>query len=231
MSIVPIIALDVPDQRSALAIIDELGDTCRFYKVGAELFTGVGPRIVKEIRARGADVFLDLKYHDIPNTVAGAVRSAAKTGARLLTVHAAGGAAMLIAAGRAAAESAACSVFAVTVLTSFDAADVATTWGRHEALSLTDEVGRLARISRDSGIAGVVCSGREAATVKAQFGSAFGVLIPGIRFEGGATHDQSRTVTPREAAASGADYVVIGRAVTRASDRRAAMSEVCAQLA
>lgn len=229
MSTVPIVALDFPDQQSALQVVDELGDDCRFYKVGAELFTALGPRMLREIRALGADVFLDLKYHDIPNTVSGAIRSAARSGVRLLTVHAAGGPTMLSAAAKAAAEVEECSVFAVTVLTSLDAAEIAATWGRG-ALDVSEEVSRLALMARDAGVHGVVCSGREAAAVKGRFGAEFGVLIPGVRFEGGPAHDQSRTVTPREAAATGADYVVVGRAVTGATDRRAAMREVCAQL-
>jgi len=229
MSTVPIVALDFPDQQTALAMVDELGDACRFYKVGAELFTAVGPQVLREVRARGADVFLDLKYHDIPNTVSGAVRSAARCGVRLVTVHASGGAAMLTAAANAAAEAEACSVFAVTVLTSLDAAEIAAAWGRG-TLDIADEVSRLALMARDSGVDGIVCSGREAGAVKAQLGAEFGVLIPGVRFAGGAVHDQSRTVTPRQAAATGADYVVVGRAVSGAADRRGAMREVCAQL-
>jgi orotidine-5'-phosphate decarboxylase len=230
MSTVPIIALDVPDQQAALSILDELGESCRFYKVGAELFTSTGPQIVREVRARGAHVFLDLKYHDIPNTVAGAVRNAARLGVRLVTVHAAGGPAMMSAAAKAAADVEQCSVFAVTVLTSLDAADVAEIWGRGESVNVSNEVSRLAAVARDAGVAGIVCGGREAVTVKSRLGAAFGVLVPGVRFAGGATHDQSRTVTPREAAAAGADYVVVGRAVLAASDRRAAVAEVCAQL-
>jgi len=226
----PIVALDVPDREAALSVIDDLGESCRFYKVGAELFTGAGPKIVQEIRSRGADVFLDLKYHDIPNTVAGAVRGAARLGVRLLTVHALGGMAMLSAAVGAAAEGERCSVFGVTVLTSMTTADVAQLWGRSGPFDLSEEVNRLAEIAHAAGLDGIVCSGREAAGVKARLGSPFGVLIPGVRFDGGATHDQSRTVTPREAAATGADYVVIGRAVTAARDRRAAMREVCDQL-
>jgi orotidine-5'-phosphate decarboxylase len=227
---VPIVALDVSDRQAAISLVDELGSDCRFYKVGAELFTAVGPRIVLDIREREADVFLDLKYHDIPNTVAGAVRSAASLGVRLLTVHAAGGSAMLAAAATASRESEQCEVLAVTVLTSLNAADVATSWGRRDALEISDEVSRLAAMANEAGIGGVVCSGQEAAAIKAQFGSRLKVLIPGVRFSGGATHDQSRTVTPQHAAAAGADYVVVGRAITAASDRRAAMREVWAQI-
>ena len=231
MTPIPIVALDVPTQRAALALVEQLGESCHFYKVGAELFTACGPSVVREVQARGADVFLDLKYHDIPNTVAGAVRSAAALGVRLLTVHASGGAAMLRSAVAAAGDQERCAVFAVTLLTSLEVAEVAALWGRDASLSTDDEVMRLAEIARDSGAAGVVCSGREAASVKRRFGSSLGVLIPGIRIAGGATHDQARTSTPADAVAAGADYVVVGRAVTGAADRRTAMREMTSQLA
>jgi orotidine-5'-phosphate decarboxylase len=227
---VPIVALDVSSADAALAIVDELGERCRFYKIGSELFTRVGPSIVREVRARGARVFLDLKFHDIPNTVAGAVRSAVAVGVDLLTVHAAGGLAMLQAAVTAAREVGECEIFAVTLLTSLEASDVASLWGRDGGLHVGDEVLRLAAIAKGAGMRGVVCSGREAKRVKECFGPSFAVLVPGIRLEGGQTHDQSRTVTPAEAAAAGADYIVVGRAVTAATDRSKAMHEIAAQL-
>ena len=230
MSPVPIIALDLPDAGAALALVEELGDACRFYKIGSELFTACGPSIVRQVRSTGADVFLDLKFHDIPNTVSGAVRRAAAMGARLVTVHAAGGLAMLRAAAAAAGDSSECAVLAVTVLTSLDASEVAKTWGRGE-LQLVDEVIRLGRLAREAGVAGVVCSAREARAVKEGLGPSFTVLIPGIRMAGGAMHDQSRISTPGEAAATGADYVVVGRAVTAAPDRARAMRELQLQLA
>ena len=231
MTPIPIVALDFPDASAALTLVDQLGDDCRFYKIGSELFTACGPSIVREVRSRGADVFLDLKFHDIPNTVSGAVRRAAAMGARLVTVHGAGGAAMLRAAAVAAGESSHCAVLAVTVLTSLNASEVATAWGRaSEGLQLVDEVLRLSRLAQDSGVAGVVCSGREAKAVKDCLGQSFGVLIPGLRMPGAATHDQSRISTPAEAAATGADYVVIGRAVTAAPDRARAMRDVRTQL-
>lgn len=230
VSAVPIIALDVADAAAALEIVDALGDSCRFYKVGSELFTACGPRVVRELRAREADVFLDLKLHDIPNTVAGGLRGAAGLGARIVTVHAAGGEAMIRAAVQAAGDAGSCAVFAVTLLTSLDASEVARIWGRGEPLDAGSEVVRLAGIARSGGAAGVVCSGREARAVKARFGSSLDVLIPGIRLAGGATHDQSRTVSPAEAVAAGADYVVVGRAVTAAPDRVAAMREILSQL-
>ena len=230
MSAVPIVALDVADVSAALEIVDALGESCRFYKVGSELFTACGPRVVRELRAREADVFLDLKLHDIPNTVAGGLRGAAALGARIVTVHAAGGEAMIRAAVEAAAGVGTCSVFAVTLLTSLDASEVARIWDRSEPLDVAGEVVRLAGIAHSGGAAGVVCSGREARAVKAKFGSSLGLLIPGIRLAGGAAHDQSRTSTPAEAVAAGADYVVVGRAVTAAPDRVGAMREIVSQL-
>jgi orotidine-5'-phosphate decarboxylase len=227
---IPIVALDVPSIEEALALVDQLGEGCRFYKVGSELFTGCGPAVVGALRERGVDVFLDLKFHDIPNTVAGAVRSAAAMGARLVTVHAAGGEAMLRAAAAAAGDPAACGVLAVTVLTSLSAAQLATVWGRADAPAVPDEVLRLAGLARDAGAHGVVCSGSEAAAVKSRYGSSLATLVPGIRLAGGATHDQARVVTPAEAALAGARYIVVGRAVTAAPDRVAAMREVRAQL-
>jgi orotidine-5'-phosphate decarboxylase len=230
VTITPIVALDVATSDAALAIVDELGPTCRFYKVGSELFTAAGPAVVRDIRARGAEVFLDLKFHDIPNTVAGAVRNAAALGARLLTVHAVGGIAMLRAAVAAAGDPARCGILAVSVLTSLDAPAVAAAWGRDPRLETGAEVLRLAGIAAEGGVAGLVCSGREARLVKNSYGSALAVLIPGIRPSGSDAHDQSRTTTPAEAVASGAEYVVLGRAVTASGDRRAALDEMRAQL-
>jgi orotidine-5'-phosphate decarboxylase len=231
LSAVPIVALDVSDLHAALEIVDALGESCRFYKVGSELFTASGPAVVRELRAREAEVFLDLKLHDIPNTVAGGLRGAAALGARIVTVHAVGGEAMIRAAVQAAGDAGDCSVFAVTLLTSLDASEVARIWGRGDPLDVGSEVVRLAEIGKAGGAAGVVCSGHEARAVKARFGRSLQTLIPGIRLAGGPTHDQSRTASPAEAVAAGADYVVVGRAVTAASDRTAAMREILSQLA
>ncbi len=230
MSVVPIVALDVPDIDAALDIVDALGESCRFYKVGSELFTACGPSVVRELRARKADVFLDLKLHDIPNTVAGGLRGAASLGARIVTVHAAGGEEMIRAGVKAANDVGHCAVFAVTVLTSLDAAGVARIWGRDPTVDVDAEVVRLAGIAQSGGAAGVVCSAREATAVRSRFGDSLQLLIPGIRLAGGPTHDQSRTASPAEAVAAGADYVVVGRAVTAAPDRVAAMREILAQL-
>ena len=225
---VPIIALDVPSSEGALALVGELGDDCRFYKIGNELFTSVGPEVVRRVRDRGADVFLDLKLHDIPNTVAGGVRAAAGMGARLVTVHATGGLAMLRAAVDAGGPE--CGVLAVTVLTSLTADEVARSWGR-TSLDVGAEVLRLAELAAEAGAHGIVCSGREARAVRQRFGDRLAVLVPGVRAAGGAVQDQARVVTPREASAAGATYVVVGRMVTAASDRAAAMAAVRAELA
>jgi orotidine-5'-phosphate decarboxylase len=230
VSAIPIVALDVPSAEAALAIVDELEGDCGFFKIGSELFTACGPSVVRDVRGRRVEVFLDLKFHDIPNTVAGAVRSAAALGVRLLTVHCAGGSAMIHAATTAAGDSHRCAVFAVTLLTSLSADDATAVWGRESEVRVADEVVRLAGIAREGGAAGVVCGGREARLVKERFGASLSVLIPGIRLPGGETHDQSRTSTAAEAAAAGADYVVIGRAVTAAADRRSAMREIREQL-
>jgi orotidine 5''-phosphate decarboxylase, subfamily 1 len=229
MTAIPIVPLDVSTAAQALALVDELGDRCRFYKVGNELFTGTGPSIVRELIDRGADVFLDLKFHDIPNTVAGGVRNAAALGARLVTVHAAGGRAMLEAAASAAAGTR-CGVLAVTVLTSLTPDEIAGAWGRPAAVDVPTEVVRLAGLAADAGLHGVVCSGREAARVRDTYGDRLATLVPGVRAAGGAAQDQARVVTPRDAANAGARYVIIGRMVTAASDRRAAMDGVLAEL-
>jgi orotidine-5'-phosphate decarboxylase len=229
VSTIPIIALDVATAQDALELVDYFGSQCRFYKVGNELFTVAGPAIVRELRARGCDVFLDLKFHDIPNTVAGGVRNAAALGVRLVTVHASGGRAMLDAAVRAAGDR--CGVLAVTVLTSLDAADVALAWGRTDQLDVAVEVMRLAELAAGVGAHGIVCSGQEASQVRTEFGDRLAVLVPGVRATAAATDDQSRVVSPREVAAAGARYAVIGRMVTGASDRRAAMDSVLSALA
>lgn len=228
---IPIVALDVPTAAEALAMVDRLGEACRFYKIGSELFTAEGPRVLESVSSRGCNVFLDLKFHDIPNTVRQAVRSAASLGASLLTVHASGGRAMLEAARAGAAEGGGdgtgegCRVLAVTVLTSLDAGAVGEAWGR-EVADLEAEVLRLARLARAAGVHGVVCSGREAAAVREACGDAFARLVPGVRLPGGDAQDQARVVTPEAAAGAGATYVVIGRAVTAAADPVAAMRAV-----
>ena len=230
---IPIVALDVPGAAEAMALARALGDRCRFYKVGSELFTAAGPDIVRKLRAEvGADVFLDLKFHDIPNTVAGAVRTAAKLEVRLLTVHASGGPPMLEAAQRAASDAAGadCGVLAVTVLTSLDQDVLRRSWGREDPLDMRREVLRLATFAADAGLHGVVCSGAEAAAVRSQFGDRLAPLVPGIRLTGGEAHDQARVMSPLAAQQAGARYLILGRAVTAAADPRGAMERVLTEL-
>jgi orotidine-5'-phosphate decarboxylase len=232
---VPIVALDVPTTEAALMIVSHLGDLCRFYKVAGELFTGSGPRIVEELRANQCAVFLDLKFHDIPNTVRGAARSAARIGARLISVHATGGRAMLQAAVAGAQQGAGSGsppdVFAVTALTSLDARGVAEVWGRPSVASVTDEVLRLADLGLQSGVTGIVCSGLEAAAIRSAFGEALQLLVPGVRLAGSSVDDQARVVTPSDAVAAGARYIVVGRTVTAAPIMRDAMRRVIAEIA
>lgn len=228
--VTPIVALDFGNAATALALVDELGDLCRFYKIGSELYTAEGPGIARAVHSRDASVFLDLKFHDIPSTVRGAVRGAAALGVRLATVHAAGGRAMLEAALAGAREVGdGCDLLAVTVLTSMDPAALSSTWGRLVE-DVSAEVLRLAQLAADARLQGIVCSGKEAAAVRARFGDRVATLVPGIRLAGGERQDQARVVTPREAAAAGARYIVLGRAVTAAKSPRNAMAEVLSDL-
>ncbi len=229
----PIVALDVERSGEAFALARRLSDDCHFFKVGSALFTSAGPNIVRELRdGLGVDVFLDLKFHDIPNTVAGSVRAAVALGTRLVSVHAAGGKAMLEAARDAASSAASpgCGVLGVTVLTSLDDATLASSWGR-PSLQVRDEVLRLAESCAEAGLHGVVCSGWEAEDVHAAFGESLAVLVPGIRLGGGEAHDQRRVVTPHAAQRAGARYVVLGRTVTAATDPSSAFRRVLIDLA
>jgi orotidine-5'-phosphate decarboxylase len=209
-----ILALDVPSIADALALVDQFEGRCDFYKVGLELFTAAGPSLIAALRSRDVDVFLDLKLHDIPNTVRQAAARAAQHDVRLLTVHASGGAAMVSAAVDGAGER--CGILGVTVLTSLTADVLRTSWGRADEIDLGAEVERLAGIVAGAGAHGVVCSGLELARVVARFGEALAPLVPGLRQAGSAAHDQQRVVTPEAAAAAGARYLVLGRAVTAA---------------
>ncbi len=217
------VALDYPSVGPALEMVDALGGDAGLYKVGLELFTRAGPEVVGELRARGKDVFLDLKLHDIPNTVAGAVEAAADAGVELLTIHAGGGEGMM----RAAAEAAAGRVrlLGVTVLTSLSGADLAEMWGR-DGVDVEEEVVRLAGSATEAGLDGVVASVREAERLKAELGAGLLVATPGIRLPGGRRHDQVRVATPGEAVRAGSDVLVVGRAVTAAEDPAAAFGAV-----
>jgi len=225
---IPIIALDVPARAGAESLLDRLGPGADFVKVGLQLFTAEGPDVVRVMHDRGCRVFLDLKLHDIPNTVAHAVRSAAGLGVELLTVHASGGPAMLRAA-RDAAGTDGPGLLGVTVLTSLSAAELAQAWGR-DTLSAGAEVARLAGLARDAGLLGVVASVAEVPVIRAAAGGGVRVLTPGIRLAGDAAGDQSRVATPAEAARLGADYVVLGRSVTAAADPAAALRRAIHEL-
>lgn len=220
-----IVALDYADPQPALALAARLDPARCALKVGKELFVAGGPQTVRTLVDCGFRVFLDLKFHDIPNTVAGAVRSAVATGASMLTVHASGGTAMLRAAVDAAGG---CRVMGVTVLTSFSAAGLGEAWGRSIG-EIGGEVTRLASLCQGAGTHGLVCSGHELAAVRA---AAPGLrpLVPGIRFAEGDSHDQARVMTPESAAAAGASYLVIGRMVTGSPDPVAAMRRVTSAL-
>ncbi len=219
-----IIALDVPTLDEALDLVDSLGEGTDFYKVGLELFTRAGPSVIQALAGRGKRIFLDLKLHDIPNTVARAVGRARELDVDLLTLHTTGGRPMMEAAAEAAGDD--LTLLGVTVLTSMTESDVEESWGR-EVDSLAEEVVRLARLARASGVGGVVASVQEAAAIKEALGSDLVVVTPGIRLTGDRAHDQARVSTPAEAVAAGADYLVVGRSVTQAPDPAEALRRVC----
>jgi len=224
-----IVALDVPSAADALSLADSLTGVCTWVKVGLELFIAAGPAIVHELKNRGFSVFLDLKLHDIPNTVAGAVRSAAATGADMLTVHAAGGPTMLAVAADAARNSKnPIQLLAVTVLTSMDAGQLASIGVPAFPF---DQVGLLARVAIDSGLRGLVCSPHEAASLRKILGDNITLVTPGIRPSGSDAQDQKRISTPAQAIADGATYLVVGRPITQAPDPRAAAQAVQLQIA
>jgi orotidine-5'-phosphate decarboxylase len=222
-----IVALDLPSAREALALVDRLGEPAGYFKVGAQLFTREGPDLVAELKDRGRQVFLDLKYHDIPNTVARAVEAAAELGVDMLTLHAAGGTAMMQAARDAAGEDGPVLV-GVTLLTSFTATDVVEVWGK-ELRSLRDEVARLAALAAGAGLDGVVASALEVEALKRKHGPDFVVVTPGIRPRGDDVGDQVRIATPAEAVRAGADYLVVGRPVYAAADPVAAFERLAAE--
>jgi orotidine-5'-phosphate decarboxylase len=228
---IPIIALDVPTRAEAESLLDRLGTAADFVKVGLQLFTAEGPDVVRAMRGRGCRVFLDLKLHDIPNTVAHAVRSAAALDVDLLTVHASGGAAMLRAAREAAGERGGegLRLLAVTILTSLSADEVAEAWGR-DGVSAEAEVERLARLAQGAGMDGVVASVHELPVIRRATGQDFRVLTPGIRLAGDAAGDQARVATPGQAARLGADYVVLGRSVTAATNPAEALQRAIREL-
>ncbi|MGC1360808.1 MAG: orotidine-5'-phosphate decarboxylase [Silvibacterium sp.] len=218
-----IVALDVPNAERALGLVERLDGIVQWFKVGLELYLSEGNSIVDAVRSRGYSVFLDLKLHDIPNTVAGAVRSASRAGAGMLTVHAGGGPAMLAAAVEAAEGlTSAPKLLAVTVLTSMDQSQLRAVG---VSASPAEQVLRLARTGWDAGIRGFVSSAEEVAAMRQAFPEAT-LVIPGIRPEGAAAGDQKRVATPAAAIAAGADYLVIGRPITQAADPAAAAAAI-----
>ena len=219
-----IVALDVPDSNEAFRLVDRIGDTASFYKVGPPLYTRAGSEVIRELKRRGKRVFLDLKFHDIPNTVARSVEAAAELDVDLLTVHATGGATMMRAA-RDAAGDAGPKILAVTILTSFGVDDAEQVWGK-TLNSLREEVARLGVLAVDSGADGVVSSPHEAEALKRRHGAGFLVVTPGIRPAGSPAGDQVRTATAGEAVRAGADYIVVGRPVTAAADPKAVVAQM-----
>jgi orotidine-5'-phosphate decarboxylase len=229
-----IVALDVPTAEAALRLVEQLAPVAGGFKIGSELFTGAGPDMVRRIRGLGAPVFLDLKFHDIPNTVAKAVAAAVRLDVQMLTVHASGGMEMLKAAEQAALESARQLgyapplVLAVTVLTSLDT----------NALSqigldpdISRQVRRLANLANQAGLRGLVCSPKEVAEVRKMLPASTQLVIPGIRPQTAPADDQKRTLSPREALVLGANWLVIGRPICAAEDPRAAAEEILKEIA
>src|SRR3954452_17363073 len=219
-----IVALDVSSAAEAQRIVQAVGDSASTYKVGKQLFTAEGPQVVRDLVASGRKVFLDLKFHDIPNTVAGAVQSAAALRVSMMTVHASGGTKMLRAAADAAAASSSQPlVLAVTVLTSLNDADL-------QELGLpvgvADQVLRLAGIARNAGCTGIVASAHEAASIRRNLGEGFAIVTPGVRPAGTEVGDQARVVTPAEAFKAGATHIVVGRPITSDKDPAAATERI-----
>jgi orotidine-5'-phosphate decarboxylase len=220
-----IVALDFPDAPSALSLVDRLEGTASWFKVGLELYVAEGKPLLAELQRRGFSIFLDLKLHDIPNTVTAAVRVASQIGVQMLTVHAAGGPAMLTAAAEAAENN--LDLLAVTVLTSMDATQLGATG---VSASPGAQVETLASLALSCGIPGLVCSAMEVAGLRTRFGKKPKLVIPGIRPEGSEAGDQKRMATPAAAVAAGASYLVVGRPITRAADPAAAAESIAAEI-
>ena len=222
-----IVALDVSSAAAAQKVVAAVGDSALTYKVGMQLYTAEGPRVVRDLVASGRRVFLDLKYHDIPNTVGAAVAEAEKLGVSMLTVHAAGSGKMLRAAVEAARVRPKLAILAVTVLTSMDGNDLEKIGIRG---SVEDSVVRLATLALANGCQGVVTSAREASTLRAELGHNFVLVTPGVRPAGTSVGDQVRVVTPAEAIASGASHIVVGRPITEAPDPAAEARAILGQI-
>jgi len=224
-----IVALDLPTADAALALVDQLGEPAGYYKVGAQLFTRAGPDLIAELKDRGKRVFLDLKYHDIPHTVARSVESAAELGVDMLTLHSSGGSAMMRAAREAVGLDGPILV-GVTLLTSFSGADVEEVWDK-QLRSLRDDVARLANLAAEAGLDGVVSSALEVEALKRRHGGDFLVVTPGIRPEGDPAGDQARVATPGQAVLAGSDYLVVGRPIHAVDDPAAAFRSMMDEIA
>jgi len=223
-----IVALDVPNAAQARQIVQTLGETVTTYKVGKQLFTAEGPQVVRDLVSSGRKVFLDLKFHDIPNTVAEAVRSAASLGVTMLNVHASGGSKMMRAAVEAATQSATKPlVLAVTVLTSLSDADMQEIG---VSGSVRTQVLRLATLARNAGCGGIIASAQEAGALRRELGEGFAIVVLGIRPAGADIGDQARVMTPREAIAAGATYLGVGRPIYQAADPAKAAREILTEM-
>lgn len=222
-----IVALDFPDAGAALALAEKLDPALCRVKVGKELFTRGGPDMVRTLAGQGFDVFLDLKFHDIPNTVAGAVAAAADLGVWMVNVHASGGRAMMEAARKALPLGGDTLLIAVTVLTSMGEEDLGEI---NIHVSPEEQVMTLARLTADCGLDGVVCSARETRPLRESMGQDFALVTPGIRPAGDSANDQKRVMTPAEAIACGSNYLVIGRPVTQAEDPTAKLQMIMQEI-
>ncbi len=229
-----IVALDVDSLDRATGLVDALAGQVTRFKIGSQLFTAGGPAVVDAVRKRGGEVFLDLKYHDIPNTVEGAAREAVRLGVFMFNVHASGGRAMMSAAARGAAEAAHALglarplVIAVTVLTSLDRASLA--GELHVASSVEGHVLHLCTLAREAGLDGNVASPSEIRAIRNAMGRAWAIVTPGVRPAGSDHHDQSRVATPRTAVEAGADYLVVGRPITGADNPARAAEGILAEM-
>ena len=222
-----IIALDFPEADQAIRFSNKLDPALCRVKVGKELFTQAGPELVETLMKMGFEVFLDLKFHDIPNTVAAACKAAASLGVWMVNVHAMGGSAMMKAA-REAVDGSSCKLIAVTLLTSMGSEDLKEIGLTGEPLDIVD---RLATLAKSCNLDGVVCSAMEAAMLRTKFGKDFCLVTPGIRPAGSSQGDQKRIMTPKEAIASGSDYLVIGRPIREAPDPSRALQAILEEIA
>jgi orotidine-5'-phosphate decarboxylase len=219
-----IVALDVSTKKEAVALVDQLRDQISFFKIGFQIYTAEGPEILRVVRLMGANVFLDLKVHDIPNTVARATESASNLSVQMLTIHLSGGAEMIQAATTRKGKM---SILGVTVLTSANERTLCET-GVSE--SIGQHVLRLARLGVENGIDGIVASPHETKMLRAEFGDKLRIVVPGVRPSWSQAGDQKRVMTPREAIDAGADYLVIGRPITAHSNPREAVERILEEI-